>query len=232
MRKITNSEEANQYYSLVNELIDNYIDKWKIKPSQLGRYFKLGGPKFKSFLEKNKLDDVEGIDKVLRDVIEDRKAMELDGVITFESFNNSESKLNLDTPNIDYERVLADCFHTSVGHIEVINSSDHIYEINDFGGKIIALVLSKKDALKIKFDIIEKSKKSILDKHLTHDVVDGSGVLDIEVNLVDIIDVDKLADKLRESIDKPFIQKYIKVLFRGEFEFDKYFADHFIFLKK
>ena len=35
---INNREDANRYYQIVNELVDDYLDKWKIRPSNLKRY--------------------------------------------------------------------------------------------------------------------------------------------------------------------------------------------------
>ena len=31
---INSREDANKYYQVVNKLVDEYIDKWKIKPSR------------------------------------------------------------------------------------------------------------------------------------------------------------------------------------------------------
>ena len=83
---INNREDANKYYQQVNELIDEYIDKWKIKPSSLGRYLKPGSDRFNKLLGRNNLKEVNGIDRVLSDVIEDRVNMERDAVLTFENF--------------------------------------------------------------------------------------------------------------------------------------------------
>ena len=30
---INNSEDANKYYQMINGLVDDYIDKWKVRPS-------------------------------------------------------------------------------------------------------------------------------------------------------------------------------------------------------
>jgi hypothetical protein len=84
MKKISNSEEAHGYYKIVNDLIDEYIVKWGIKPSSLSRYLK--NSKLDQLLKINGLSDIEGIDRVLKDVIEDRSHMERDGIMKFESF--------------------------------------------------------------------------------------------------------------------------------------------------
>jgi hypothetical protein len=88
---INNREDANNYYKLINGLVDDYIDNHKIRPSKLSSYLKPGGQRFNKFLERNKLKDVKGAEIILKDVIEDRNHMESDGVITFESFKYFES---------------------------------------------------------------------------------------------------------------------------------------------
>jgi hypothetical protein len=37
---INSKEDANKYYQVVNNLVDDYIDKWKIKPSNLKKILK------------------------------------------------------------------------------------------------------------------------------------------------------------------------------------------------
>ena len=88
---INNREDANKYYQLINNLVDDYIDGHKIRPSKLRSYLKPGGQRFNKFLERNKLKDIKGAEVILKDVIEDREHMEKDGVLAFESFNLLES---------------------------------------------------------------------------------------------------------------------------------------------
>ena len=89
---INNKEDANRYYQVINGLVDDYLDKWKVRPSNLKRYLQPGSERFNKFLERNKLKDIKGADVILKDIIEDRDSMEQDGVITFESFKMFESE--------------------------------------------------------------------------------------------------------------------------------------------
>ena len=89
---INTREDANRYYQVINGLVDDYIDKWKIRPSSLKRYLQPGSERFNKFLERNKLKDIKGAEVILKDIIEDRNHMESDGVITFESFKLFESE--------------------------------------------------------------------------------------------------------------------------------------------
>jgi 5-methylcytosine-specific restriction endonuclease McrA len=66
---INNREDANNYYKLINGLVDDYIDNHKIRPSKLSSYLKPGGQRFNKFLERNKLKDVKGAEIILKDDI-------------------------------------------------------------------------------------------------------------------------------------------------------------------
>ena len=174
---INNREDANKYYQQVNELIDEYIDKWKIKPSSLGRYLKPGSDRFNKLLGRNNLKEVNGIDRVLSDVIEDRVNMERDAVLTFENFKFFESdefKISnlkvclykgIEKVDLNMEKVLADVFDTNLSAIDVVDSDKHIFKVND---DVDVVVYSKEDLEIIKNNMIDclyeelKSKKVLL----------------------------------------------------------------------
>lgn len=178
---INNREDANKYYQQINELIDDYMDKWKIRPSNLKRYLQPGSERFTKFLHRNNLKEVNGIDRVLSDVIDDRVNMETDGVLTFESFKIFESDefkvsnlkqalyKGIEKADLNMEKVLADVFDTNLGSIDVVNSDKHFFKVNDWNGKDInVLIYSKEDLELIKNNIIDslyeelKSKKVLL----------------------------------------------------------------------
>ena len=83
---INNSEDLNKYYNIVNQYVDEYIDKWKIKPTNLKNYLLGNKSRLVNFLEKKGLRDINRIDRVVSDVIEHRVELYKDGVITFENF--------------------------------------------------------------------------------------------------------------------------------------------------
>ncbi len=173
---INNREDANKYYQQINELIDDYMDKWKIRPSNLKRYLQPGSERFTKFLQRNNLKEVNGIDRVLSDIIEDRVNMEEDGVLTFESFKLFESNefkvsnlkqclyKGIDKADLNMEKVLADVFDTNLGSIDVVDSDKHIFNVDNLN----VIVYSKEDLEVIKNNIIDhlyeelKSKKVLL----------------------------------------------------------------------
>jgi hypothetical protein len=140
---IKSREDANKYYQIVNELVDEYMSKGKIRPSNLKRYLQPGSERFKKFLIRNKLNEITGIDRVLSDVIEDRANMESDGVLTFENFKFFESdefKISsikqclykgIEKADLNMEKILADVFDTNLGSIDVVDSDKHAFYIED-----------------------------------------------------------------------------------------------------
>jgi len=173
---INNREDANKYYQQVNELIDDYIDKWKIKPSNLGRYLKNGSDRFNKFLKRNNLKEVNGIDRVLSDVIEDRINMERDAVLTFENFKFFESdefkiidlksclEKGIEKADLNMEKALADAFDTNLSSIEIIESNKHLFKVDGWN-EFEIVIYSSEDLEIIKNNLVDylvedlKSKK-------------------------------------------------------------------------
>ena len=158
---INNKEDANRYYQVINGLVDDYLDKWKVRPSNLKRYLQPGSERFNKFLERNKLKDIKGADVILKDIIEDRDSMEQDGVITFESFKMFESEefkihslkqslyKGIEKATSSQEKVLADHFDTNLGDIDIIDADKHIFKINDWNNQDIEVIIYSKEDLEI-----------------------------------------------------------------------------------
>ena len=178
---INNREDANRYYQQINELIDDYMDKWKIRPSNLKRYLQPGSERFNRFLHRNNFKEVNGIDRILSDVIEDRVNMESDGILTFENFKYFESNefktsslreclyKGIEKADINLEKALADVFDTNLGSIDVVDTDKHIFKVNNWNSKDInVLIYSKEDLDVIKNNMIDfmfeelKGKKVLL----------------------------------------------------------------------
>ena len=123
---INNSEDLNKYYNIVNQYVDEYIDKWKIKPTNLKNYLLGNKSRLVNFLEKKGLRDINRIDRVVSDVIEHRVELYKDGVITFENFKLLESEefkvldlkqclyKGIEKATINHEKILADFFDLSL----------------------------------------------------------------------------------------------------------------------
>jgi len=192
---IKSREDANKYYQLVNELVDEYMSKGKIRPSNLKRYLEPGGERFKKFLIRNKLNEITGIDRVLSDVIEDRASMEYDGVLTFESFKFFESdefKISsmrqclykgIEKADLKMEKALADVFDTNLGSIDVVDSDKHAFYIED---EMLDVVCFSLEDMKI----IENNVVEYLYSELKKKEVDLIGISqggNLSINLGDFI---------------------------------------------
>lgn len=225
MRKINNTEENNQYYKLVNEYINDYINEWKIKPSKLKSYFN-NSKKMESFLKRYNLDDIEGIKRVVNDIIDDHHFIEKDGIISFEKFNylsEGLGRITISPVDINYERVLADLYNTSVGHIEISNEKEHKYKVNDFGKEVNTIVYSKKDIEEFKESIapilISDAKKKSVELFKVDLGLESGKEIKININF----DVDDVVyeSKLETLIDESLTQKkLLSIIFHFVNDYD------------
>jgi len=205
------SIEMDIYYDKINTLVDKYIDEWNIKPSNLYKYLKFGNKRFEKFISNSGLTDFKYINKVVTDVLEDRLAMELDGVLTFESYLINEAILSdIDPSDINHEKILADLYNTSLGHINIIDTYKHIYQVNDFGSIFNVIIYSGAEVDKIKFNIKEDFSTKIANKKLT---IDSVGVV---FKLSDILASDKLAKEFEEKLDYKNLMEYILKLLKSD----------------
>jgi hypothetical protein len=201
-------EEVNKYYELVNQYIDSYIDEWNIKPSRLRKY--LSKNKVKNFLEKNGLNDIKFIDRVLNDIIGDRVSMEMDQVLTFESFlleSITESDIdiyhNIPNAGLEHEKFLADIFDTSLSSINATNPSKHIFNVDGIVSDSECIVFIKSDMDAITENLKEMVKESIKDTKID---VDG---FSMSLNIMKFVDVDKLEQYITEVLTN---EKVVEVL--------------------
>jgi hypothetical protein len=233
---ISNSESANQYYKLVNSLVDDYIDGHKIRPSKLSAYLKTGGQRFNRFLERNKLKEISGIDRILRDVIEDREQMERDGVITFESFNlfeSSEFKISnlkeciykgIEKADLKMEKIIADYFDINLGSVDIINSDKHKFRIEDWKNDDWRVVIySDEDVVLIKSNLIEYLYDDISKREI--ELIDG-----VKIDLVDLIDEKQFSEKLSKQLVEDKLIKIITQCLGEDWSYETEFRGFHIFV--
>ena len=214
MKKISNREEANKYYKLVNNAINDFMGETKARPSEVHKYLTKNGVKF---LKKLELSDVEGIDSVLNDVLLHRRHMEDDKVITFESFSKlNESSINVGSPSVEHEKILADVFNTSLGHIDVLDPQLHLFKISDFGKDVYAVIFNESEISKIKEDLIIKIKDEVTSKVMSVSDVDGVDISPIKFWLSDILDETKLSESINSKISSDLVFDFIKSSFSNE----------------
>lgn len=206
MKRITNTEEANFYFKKVNELIDDYIKNHKIKPSEISNYINRN---YKSFLEEVDLKDVENIKTVVDNVLEHRLNMQKDSILKFENF----AFVNENTKStIEHEKVLADFFNTSIGHVEIINSNLNLFIINDFGKKEFALILSEQEFVDIKEDIVQDLLQSAKDKVLAIDEIQDHNIgFSLRFWMNELIDENKFIGVCKNKLSMDKFSQLVKV---------------------
>jgi hypothetical protein len=143
--------------------------------------------------------------------------MEKDKIVTFENFTKlNESFISLSEPNIDYEKVLADKFNTSLGHIVLVDSELHLYKIEDFGKVFYASILSKNDIESIQNKLIESMIDEIKSQSIFIDNVMSVSISPLRFLLSDFINQDELKSHVIAKIDKNLINNIIKTILESK----------------
>jgi hypothetical protein len=237
---INSREDANKYYQVVNKLVDEYIDKWKIKPTNLKRYLKNGSDKFEKFIDRNGLKDINGIKQVINDVIEDRVHMESDGVLTFERFKVFESDefkitsiiqclyKGIGKTDIKAEKFLADHFDANLSQIDIVDTDKHMFKISNWENEDLLVIVYNKD----EFDIIKENIKEYLYEELLKQQIDLIGEVSLKLNT--IIDKDKfntdIESKLTDNLITDLINDSLEMNYT-KFDFEKT-DDYYLWIKK
>lgn len=215
---IRNSEDANKYYELVNKFIDEYVDLHKIRPSKLSVYLK-NNDKLRNFLKKSGLSDSSDIKRIIDDVLADREAMEKDGVLTFENyiFENSSVDLKKDLKdfiylgigksNIIHEKLLSNFFSVSLSNLDVVDSDNHIFIVDDVGKKKCCLVFSDEELTLI----VENLKEFVEYKVSSYSVsLDEIG---LKIPILDILDESNLSSFLNQRLSMDSVKEILSDLY-------------------
>ena len=204
---INNSEDANKYYNVVNQYIDEYVDKWKIKPTNLKNYLLGKKSRLINFLERKGLKDISNIDRVVLDVVEDRVSIYNDSVMTFESFKFFESEdfkvldlkdclyKGIEKATINHEKVIADFFDVSLSQISSISPEKHTFLINDVDTPIV--IYNEEELATIKENIIEYSYQQMFNKSISLDL--GRSKFDVKIG--DFISESQFKEKFSSSLE-------------------------------
>lgn len=215
---IKSSEEANKYYQLVNQYIDEYIDQWKIKPTNLKNYLLGNKSRLVKFLERKGLKDIGNINQVLLDVVEDRVAMFNDGVLTFENFQIFESDefkiVNLrqclykgvNNATIEHEKVLADEFDVSLSEIDIVSAEKHQFKIED---KNVVIYTDEEISI-IKENLKDYILNQTFDKSITLEL--GSSNLDLKINVKEFINNDKFLNHIDDLLNTKKVIEIISTI--------------------
>lgn len=235
--KITiNSDNISEYYGKINKLIDEYF-AWSVTPSALKKFLKPGSLALKKFIERNELSNVVNINKIINDVVEDRYSMEKDGVLTFESFgqesvedilssDDSGTGLdfilynNVEPTDLKAEKIIADYYRTSLGHINEVDKNLHEYTVDVLKGDYNVIIFSEEDFGKIVDNLVEYFMKYLSSKSVT------VGTLNLNIKLSNLIDQEAI---LAMVDSKSYIVNIIsEILNTHEYTYQKKFGDYHI----
>ncbi len=233
---IDNTNSANGYYKLVNELVDDYIEKWKIRPSNLKKYLKPGSQRFSKFIERNKLADIKGIERVVTDVIDDRYHMERDGVLKFEAykyFESNEFKIDslkrclykgIEKSTINMEKILADYFDANLGDIDIVDADKHIFKLSNWENKDWKIVIYTDEEL----DVILTNIIEFLYEELSKKKIELSEHISIELS--DLINKENFSTKIENILTDELAKKLISDCLDDGFKFKSEFKKHYIWV--
>lgn len=214
----------DEYYNKINTLMDSYTT-WNVKPSALKNYLKPGSKGLKNFIESNSLDNIEGIERIIKDIIEDREGVEKDTIKKFESFITEnvdtvdvvEDKVfnNIEKSDIRYEKILSDLYRVSLSHVEEVDTYKHTYKIDDMGKKYSVVILSNEDIKRIKSNIINLSYEIISKKdiHVTE--------LALDIDMSGLISKEVYVQGYSKKLEEVDIKEWIGDLVSHEFKTEK-----------
>jgi hypothetical protein len=215
---IKSSEDANKYYQLVNQYIDEYVDQWKIKPTNLKNYLLGNKSRLVKFLERKGLKDISNINQVLLDVVEDRVAMFNDGVLTFENFQLFESNefkivdlrqclyKGINNATIEHEKILADEFDVSLSEIDIISAEKHQFKIDSDN----IVIYTDEEMSIIKENIKDYILNQVFNKSVKLEL--GSSNLDLDINVKEFINNDKFLNHIDSVLDNSKIVEIISTI--------------------
>jgi hypothetical protein len=222
------NSDISKYYNVVNNLFDEYISRG-IRPSNIKKHF-APESRLNEFIERNNLEHIDVIKKVINDVIEDMVSIEKDEnrskrkntlnedvVLTFESFKVFESdefKITsisqclykgiggTDRTDSKVEKFLADHFDTNLSQINIIDSDKHLFKVNNWENDDLLVIVYNK----YEMDIIKSNIKEYLIELLSKEKVDLIG---LTIKLEDIVDKSKTESYIESKFDDEKITKII-----------------------
>lgn len=224
---INNTSDANKYYYLVNEIIDKYIKNgYNLK--SLNKNLKSRSRFYKSFIEDNKLTDIDNIGIVIDDVIDDRCAINENNIKTFNEFifeNNNKDKVDIydgiSELDIKFQKVLSNNINIGLSMIDIYNEKQHIYSAIGYDNKNrYYAVFSKNDLKIIRDNIIHNITSELMDSKIS------LKSYPMKISLNDILD----NDKTRECLSTVLMDNDEYCLLGNEYEFFNENSDYVIFI--
>ena len=183
------NSELNKNYSIVSNKIDTYLKKWNVSINRLEKFLS-NKDNMDKFLSNNDLLSIDRVEKIIKDVMLNRK---VDGIIKFESFSNVDENKS---------KILSDYFNISISHVDCINEATSKFKIDDFGDKKYCYVYSSDDIDVNLRVIIDEMIENLISKKLS--LKNG-----ISIELDKVLDVVRLDEHLSNKIDNNYVINYL-----------------------
>jgi len=185
-------DNIDNYYEIINTKIDDYFTK-NVSATSLSKYFSKDYGLDK-FIKRENLEDVVGIKRVIKDVVEDRMALD-ENVRTFEQFNNNSDqfKVSYDITQ-DIEKEVADIYRVSLGHIDSDKNKIKLKGVKNEQ----ELYVFTKDNIRTVFINIAHNMFDVF----THELKLDYSPLEVKVDIdSDIIDKEKFINSFYNNIN-------------------------------
>lgn len=221
MEKINiDKNNIDSYYTIVNSKIDEYF-KLHISPIAIEKYFS-DISNLTSFKQQTTLTNVNGIDRIIKDVISDRVSMVSETVQFFTDFKN-QTDLNfifngIDPADATVEAILSDYLKLPMSKITIDNKQHNLYNVAD--KKFYCFNQNSFDI--IKNNIIEKIYNNILN--------DRAEIMFIglSINMSDILDKNALRETLDETLNKFHVTKFLSLI--KNVQYLEIYKNHYLWL--
>ncbi len=249
MKKISDSVELNYFYKKINSLLEEYISKNNIEPRRVYNFFYPKNTKFdkmistnlKEFLSHHKLDEIENIEQIVEDVIEHLSNLQRDNLVfSFSSYNKkvNESILSISPSNINHEKVLANFYNTSIGHIDIIDEQFHLFEVKDFGQVKKCIIYSSDEFLIIKENLVKKISEEVCSKKISIERLSDLSIdKPIDFLLESILDKQVLLDNIKSKLSNEDYIRFTSIMIpssvlnvnlTNKITFKEFFDNHYI----
>ena len=119
----------------------------------------------------------------------------------------NESFLGSKPTTIQHEKVLADFFETSVGHVDILESNLHLYNVKSLGETIKAIIFSESEINSIKENIQNKLIDRLYSKEI---IVDSLGGVKLGFEIV--LPMNEIVQKREIKIDKISDVQYFRII--------------------
>ncbi len=183
------NSKLNKDYSIVSNAIDIYLKKWKVSIDRLEKFLS-NNKNMDMFLSNNDLLGIDRVEKIIKDVMLNKK---ISDVIKFESFSNIDEHKS---------KVLSDYFNISISHVDCINENISKYKIDDFGDKKYCYIYSNNDLIANLGSIVDNLIETLNSKKLS--LKNG-----ISIELGKVLDNAVLHSHLSDKIDNSYVINYI-----------------------